>query len=169
MAFSVRILPGQRLDIIRYSGDVTRADFDAVWRSLLESEEWSPDFDEVAVFAPDADVADLNFESVNDEARRFKTTYEQARIDRARRTAIVVSNQMQMLNARMFLAYIATNPPPNIEFKLFNKVSSGIDWIEQGRQGKLAPIDRPEVQRVIDELEHMRRLESGKGACAKAG
>ena len=170
MAFSVRILPRQHLDIILYASDVTRENFDEVWRTLLESKDFDFTFDEIAVFAPDADLANLNFESVNEEARRFKTTHEGAKVERSRRTAIVVSNQVQVLGARMFLAFIATNPPPNVEFKLFNKVNAAIAWIEDGRasSGALRRIDKAEVERTLAELEHARRLASGEASRAEA-
>jgi len=159
MAYNVRILPRQGLDIIFYSSLVTRSDFDEVWRTLAESKDFKWDFDEIAVFGPDADVANLNFESVNAEAQRFKQTHEAVNIERNRRVAIVVSSHVQALNGKMFLAYIATNPPPHIEFKLFNSSEAGIEWIEEGRPADhpARRIDRAEVDRTITELAGPRR------------
>jgi hypothetical protein len=160
MAYNVKIVPSQCLDVIFYSSLVTRVDFDAVWQILAESSEFKWDFDEIAMFGPDADVANLNFESVNAEAERFKTTYrEQVKLERDRRIAIVVCSDLQALNAKMFLAYISTNPPPHLVFKLFNKVASTVAWIEAGRPaGHCArQIDRGLIARTLVELEGDRR------------
>jgi hypothetical protein len=170
MAFSVKILPRQHLDVILYASDVARSDFDEVWKVLLASKEWDFTYDDITVFAPDADLANLNFESVNEEARRFKNTLEDVQVERPRRTAIVVSNQVQVLGARMFLAYVASNPSPNAEFKLFNKVGTAIAWIEEGRTaaGSRQRIDQAEIERALAELERARREASGQGSEAKA-
>jgi hypothetical protein len=170
MAFRLKILPRQRLAIITYFGDVTRGDFDAVFGELSSAPDFEWSFDEIALFAPDADLASLNFESVVEEARRFKTTHESVTIANDRRSAIVVSNQVQVLGARMFLAYIASNPPPHVEFKLFGKMGMAIAWIEDGRPANSIHrrIDRAEVESAVAEIERARRADSGSD-CIKTG
>ncbi|MFZ1991983.1 MAG: hypothetical protein WAW96_19685, partial [Alphaproteobacteria bacterium] len=133
MAYNFEILPRQRLAVILYSGQLARSEFDEVWRGLHDSPKFDWNFDEMAVFGPDAELDNLNFETVGEVAKKFATTHEQVEVGHVRRGAIVVSNQVQVLGARLFLAFIAANPPPNLEIKLFSKVSSALGWIEEGR------------------------------------
>ena len=160
MAFDVQILSQQRLSVIFYSGTVTTGDFDSMWRTISGSKDFDWDFDELAVFGPDADVAALDFESVFAEAMRFKATHENVKIERKRRSAIVVSSDLQALNGRMFLAYVAANPPPNLEFKMFNKLSAALAWIEETRPETrpAKSIDRAEVDRALGQMDRSRLL-----------
>ncbi len=158
MAYNFKILPRQRLAVILYSGQLARSEFDEVWHGLHDSPDFDWNFDEIAVFGPDAELANLNFEKVGEVANKFATTHEKVEVDHVRRGAIVVSNQVQVLGARMFLAFIATNPPPNMEIKLFSKVNLALEWIGAGRtEGAGKPIDMAEVDRTLGALDQERR------------
>ena len=162
MAYNFEILPQQQLAVILYSGQLARSEFDEVWRGLHDSPRFDWNFDEVAVFGPDAELANLNFEKVGQVAKKFSDTQESVAKGK-RRIGIVVSNQVQVLGARMFLAYIAANPPPNMEFRLFSKVDAALAWIEEGRLAKNgAPIDRAAVARALEGLDRARRNELGE-------
>jgi len=162
MAYNFELLPRQRLAVILYSGQLARSEFDEVWRGLHDSPQFDWNFDEMALFGPDAELANLNFETVGEVAKKFATTPAEG--GHVRRGAIVVSNQVQVLGARLFLAFIAANPPPNVEIKLFSKVSSALAWIEEGRStgDPSRQIDRAEVDRTLAALDHARRAALGE-------
>ena len=164
MAYNFEILTRQRLAVILYSGQLARSEFDEVWQGLHQSSKFDWNFDEIALFGPDAELANLNFEKVGEVAKKFAVTHGKVEVSHARRVAIVVSNQVQVIGARMFLAFIAANPPPNMEIKLFGKVSAALTWIEEGRPpgdpGR--QIDNAEVERTLSELDEARRKALGE-------
>jgi hypothetical protein len=164
MAYNFKILPRQRLAVILYSGQLARSEFDEVWQGLHHSPEFNWNFNEIAVFGPDAELANLNFEKVGEVAKTFAVTHEKVEVVHARRVAIVVSNQMQVIGARMFLAFIAANPPPNMEIKLFSKVSAALSWMEDGRpqDDPGRKIDGAEVDRTLAALDEERRKVLGE-------
>lgn len=164
MAYNFEILSRQRLAVILYTGQLARSEFDEVWKGLHDSPSFDWNFDEMALFGPDAELANLNFEKVGEVAKKFAATHEQVGPGHVRRGAIVVSNQVQVLGARLFLAFIAANPPPNMEIKLFSKVHSALTWIEEGRrcQDPGAHIDRAEVDRTLNMLDQARRQALGE-------
>jgi len=163
MAYKFEILPQQRLAVILYSGPLARSEFDEVWHGLHDSPRFDWNFDEMALFGPDADLANLNFEKVGEVAKKFANTHEKIEVAHNRRGAIVVSNQVQVLGARMFLAFIAANPPPNMEIKLFSKVEAALAWIEEGRlRSSGTTIDRAAVDRALASLEQARKKELGE-------
>ena len=162
MAYNFDILPRQRLAVILYSGQLARSEFDEVWRGLHDSPQFDWNFDEVALFGPDAELANLDFQKVGEVAQKFTVSHKKASVERNRRVGIVVSNQVQVLGARMFLAFIAANPPPNVEFKLFQRVSAALTWIEEGRDNDASRhIDHAEVDRALSALQKARREANG--------
>lgn len=151
MAYKLKILAHYDLSLFAYSGKVTPADFDGVWRDLAALKDYHPDIDGLIVLGPDADYSDFAHQMASGEAEKFALEQAGDRPKKVKHTAVVCATQMQVVVTRMFAAYLMSYWPSLVEVACFRDLDAAIDWLEPAN-GDGRRIDRDEIKRQFREL-----------------
>jgi len=151
MAYKLKILSDMELCLLAYSGRVQAQDLDDVWRTAEAAPHYSPEFDDIALLAPDADYSDIDHDITLQQSIKFVDAYRKTNLKRPKRCAFVCSNEMQETMAKMFGAYVYSQGVPNIEVQSFTSLQLALDWVESGVR-LTRKIDRAEVERVIVQM-----------------
>lgn len=150
MAYSIKVLPGRGLCLFGYSGKLTQADFDGVWRELGACDFYRPEFDDLVVIGPDADYSDFQYAAASEEAERYARVRGSMTLQQAKRTAVICATDMQVVVTRMFAAYLKANSPSLVAVECFRDLGESIDWLE----AKDRPRDRDEIETHLRAMGH---------------
>lgn len=151
MPYKLRVLPQDGLCLLVYTGKVSEADFDDVWRAVAASDDHYPTIDDLVILAPDADYSDIGHDLAIEQAQHFVELQDKGRTGDHKYTAFVCANDMQVIMTRMFAAYVMTHGPAYVRIETFRDVDSALDWLQPSK-GSGRRIDRQDVKRRLREM-----------------
>ena len=159
MAYQLKIIGSMELCLLVYSGRVQATEFDAVWRVTEGTPEYSPEFDDIGLLAPDADYSDISHEVALRQSIRFVEAFRGKSLKRKKHCAFVCSNEMQITMAKMFGAYVYGQGVPNVAVEAFTSLEPALNWIADDAKSARR-LDRSEIARLATQM--------GAGWCLKS-
>jgi hypothetical protein len=158
MAYKVKMLAHDGLCLLTYSGKVTSADFEGVWRDVGAHKDYRPDIDDIVVLGPDADQSDFAHQMAADEAEKFAHVPGHDGPRGIKHTAVVCASDMQFVVSRMFGAYLMAYWPSLVRVESFRDLDAAIDWIEPANDDGRR-LDREAIKAHLSEM--------GEGWCCR--
>ena len=139
-------LPQIKLNLIYCSGQLSGADLEGT----LDLFGYNASFDDLIVYAADASLAGIDFNSAREQASRLVQDAQQSKD--GKRRALVTANAMQGVLGRMFLGFVRSIAPINFEIECFDNLGTALAWISASRTSG-PKIDRSIVLRTLADLE----------------
>ena len=158
MAVALTILPEHQLCLLCFSGAVTPADFDDVWKKLSSATERRADFDELVFIGADVLHSSIEYQLTKAEAARFVQAYQRTPEFQPKRIAFICATEMQRAFIRMFGAYVEACGPCNAAIAAVASLGEAIGWVEPSK-GPTRKLDRAEIADLVRQM--------GQGWCLK--
>ena len=114
MAHKLKILPKDELIVLAYSHEVLPKDFDAIWRALSASPDYSPDFDDLVLIGPSTDFSEVSWDLTDKEAGKFVEFFKRLNWPREKRCAFICDDKVLGAMVKMYSAYIYSRSPGNV-------------------------------------------------------
>ena len=151
MAHKLKILPDQELLVLAYSHEVLPGDFDAVWRAIGASPDYSSDFDDLVLLGPSTDFSAVSCDLTEKVAGDFVELIKDATAHREKRCAFICADNVLGAMAKMFSAYIYSRSPANVLIEPFATLDQAFDWIDASKGGS-RKVDRAHVTKVLAQM-----------------